>query len=154
MAFVNEFVSEEEIAKYDLDALMKKYNPRGWKWGRPPGFKHHWTIDRHKSTFLLMLRRNSVVGPSGNPEPGSERLVWFSIGGRDLYFEVDRPLGGSTRTDEVPFRVLWKIKKVDSQIHQKPEETSVTSLLREALTVYGDCGAWTQIPNTVVTFVD
>lgn len=155
MAFVNEFVSEEEIAKYGLDALMKKHNQRGWKWGRPPGFKHHWTIDRERSAFLLTLRKGSRVGPSGNPEPTSQRFMLLNFAGTDYLFEMDRGEGTSESVNDIPVRVVWRITAYPESfgVASIEEQSRVESLFKEAVIAYGNFGAWRQIPNTVVSFV-
>lgn len=43
MAFVNEYISEDDIKKYDLETLDKKSE----------GYKRSWVIDRDSETWLI-----------------------------------------------------------------------------------------------------
>ena len=47
MAFVNEYISEENIKKYDIEALDKKYN-KGFN-------KPDWTVDHERDMYLRYI---------------------------------------------------------------------------------------------------
>ena len=54
MSFVNDFASDEDIAKYDLNGIWDKYNPlsKGEYYLRQrPWF----TVDRDRNIFFMML---------------------------------------------------------------------------------------------------
>jgi hypothetical protein len=153
MAFVNEFVSEEEIAKYGLDDLMKRHDNFSWAFGRPKGFRHEWVIDRERSAFLLTYKRGSKLGPSGNPMPTSERSIWLRIGARDYYFVIDREPGGSTSQKDVPYRIIWRVSASNIRYGSDNERLEVEGLVREALVAYGFSGAWSQLPSTDVKVI-
>ncbi len=56
MAFVNEYVSEEDIRKYDLVTLRLQYNPVWKKEGKLPyNYQFTWTIDRERDIFLISV---------------------------------------------------------------------------------------------------
>ena len=67
MTFVNEYASEEDIKKYNLEELKLRYHVHlrrtGW-----PYKKHMWTIDREKQIFLICVDHGR--------EEHSNRHIW------------------------------------------------------------------------------
>ena len=53
MGFVNEYVSDEDIEKYDLRGIWDKYYPlrKGRYFG---GNRPHWTVDKNINTFITV----------------------------------------------------------------------------------------------------
>lgn len=57
MAFVNEYISEEDIKKYDIKGIFQQLQVWRWKdiFENPlPGSRLHWTIDRERDVFVMV----------------------------------------------------------------------------------------------------
>jgi hypothetical protein len=153
MAFVNEFVAEEDNKKYAVDELLAEFNRFNWRHGRPPGFSPAWTIDRERDIYLILVKSIEEVGPSGRPEPTGKANWILSWQGRRAQFTIERVwAAGSTDFADSPFRVVWSLKWSDtSEVPDVPREQLV-ACLKEALTAYGHSGVKGQVANTTVSF--
>ncbi|WP_459873702.1 hypothetical protein [Endothiovibrio diazotrophicus] len=149
MVFVNEIVSEEEVKIENLDALHKKYNPMGWRKGRPVGFSHSWTIDRDLGSYFIVLCSIREIGQTGNPQPTGKKLCVLKWRGTLIRIVIELDPGSSSEFKETPFMNIWNLLEIDAPDASRSE---VVSILKEALKVYGYRGAFRQIRNTVVEF--
>jgi hypothetical protein len=154
MTFVNEFVSVDEIARFNLDALMREFDPLGWKQGIPPGFRHCWTIDRANNCFLIMVLKVSVVGPSGHDTPTTGRIALLSINGVRHVFSIERTKESSVMATDRPFRVRWKLAAPfeGHGFDGRTKTPETLEILKSALSTFGHNGAWRQVPQTSVGF--
>jgi hypothetical protein len=152
MPFVNEFVSEEDVEKYGLDQLMKMYDKWGWRNGRPSIYKHSWTIDRERGVFAKPLMTWQEVGPSGRSEPTAKTTWVVDVEGQRATAVLDRAAASSVRLADSPYRIVWNLVHLDLSSAPNLTEAWVLSLLKEALTAYGQMGVFFQAPNTVVSF--
>lgn len=151
MAFVNEFVSEEDIKKYSLDDLKKEYDPWNWRDGRPPAFRHAWTIDRERDIYFMPVKMIEETGPSGRSEPTTRDICILNLGGRGIRLTINR-VGSSTSFSDSPFHVEWNLLEIDtSSVPDIPKDT-IVQVLKEALTAHGYRGVFRQVPNTIVEF--
>lgn len=139
MAFVNEYISDEDIKKYGIEELWLRYNPvyKGQK--RPSGFRFQWTVDREQNIYFMM------VG-GGGYERVNERICLLSYKGKAYEVWIARPGEGSKNLSDEPFYIVWELSGGASY------GTEVLDALKEALTVFGYDGARRQVPNTIVKF--
>lgn len=144
MAFVNEFVSEGDIKKYGLDALWHRWNP--FHHGKlPPGYRHAWTFDRERNAFFIPMA-------SGREEHSNQKncvLFWRGI---EWQVDVDLVAGSSGMLDEVPFKRVWELARIQHPRGEQVPRDEIVPVLKDALTAYGYWGAHRQMPNTVVEF--
>jgi len=143
MAFVNEFVSAEDIEKYHLDSLYLRWNP--FHKSVPPSHRHMWTVDREREAFLMVL----AFGTEGYPRRTSGVLFWRGI---EWQVAFDRDDESSEQLTDVPFKRVWKLGRIQ---HPQGKDVPLNELLpivKEALVVHGFRGAAAQVPNTVVEF--
>lgn len=117
MAFVNEFVSAEDKAKYDW-AKMPKPGPVLEVGLRPPSF---WTIDREKSAFLIQTWQ-------GREEDSDRYRFLFWWNGTSMAVHLRQELRS-------PKTIIWHL--IDSSPEFRKEFDSAAVALREALRVYG-----------------
>lgn len=54
MAFVNEYISEEDIKKYEIREIWDKFHPFS-KNDMNLLKKHSWTVDKERDVFLFLL---------------------------------------------------------------------------------------------------
>lgn len=144
MAFVNEFVSEEDVKKYDLDKIWDIYHP--FSKGEPPlGFRYTWTIDKEKNIFLIPVA-------SGREEYSNRVtcVLWWN--GTRLTIKIDLAAESSSKLSDTPFKRIWELVEVCQRTDFSEPREKVISILKEALITYGYRGADRQISNTIVEF--
>ncbi len=149
MAFVNEFVSEEDIAKHGLDELKKEYDRWGWRHGRPAVFRHSWTVDRERGIFALPVL--SWLDPQG--EYVTRKQTWvIDSNGRRAIAVVDRTRDSSSELSDSPYRINWTLIHLDLSSADDMSREQALNVLKEALTVYGHFGVYLQPERAIVTF--
>ena len=82
MAFVNEYASDEDFEKYDLNGIWDKYHPaRKGKYylGQRPGF----TIDRERNIFFIRVRQGRF-----DESNRTTALLW--INGRHILVDLEK----------------------------------------------------------------
>jgi hypothetical protein len=145
MAFVNEYATDEDIEKYDLNGIWDKYHPaRKGKYyvGQRPGF----TIDRERNIFFIRVRQGRF-----DESNRTTALLW--INGRHIIVELDI-VGGlnlkGIKSD--PYRMKWELTGYHPQLGGSESKGQIMSILNEALIAYGYSGVRKQLPNTIVEF--
>ena len=146
MAFVNEYVSDEDINKYGLEEVRLRFNPQFRKSGLPSNFQYDWVIDREKNVYLMRVKvgRDDI----------SNRVTWvLSWKGNEITVQTDRMPGGSLSFSESPYKIIWGLVKVmPNELLEEVTEKELLATLKEALTIFGDGGVRHQVPNTIVEF--
>jgi hypothetical protein len=151
MAFVNEFISEEDLQKHKLEELWKSYDAWSWRNGRPDFFNPEWVIDRERNAFLVRVLNWMEVGRSGRSEP-TPKCTWIlDIGGHRIEVVLFEVPGTWYSFTESPFRVEWNLVDILTPHENVASREEVLQMLRDALMVFGYDGARRQIPNTIVT---
>lgn len=144
MAFVNEYVPEDDIKKYKLDEIWLKYHPE--EKSVPNHYRHEWTVDRERDIYLKWVN----VGR----EEYSSRLT-FVLYWKGEFFTADLDLVGIGRPQKLterPYRKVWELVGIWPSQPKTATREEVLAVLKEALTVRGYDGARRQIPDTVVEF--
>ena len=125
MAFINEWVEENDEREFAIPGYNKKYVPTKW------------TIDRERNIILFAYFRGSEYLPN---------LYKFALViGDDVFcYEMGRCIKGNN--------ITWKggFGSKDNSI-QYTEEAD--ELLKEALKVYGYCGSPLDKPEDVVVIL-
>jgi hypothetical protein len=151
MPFVNEFVSEEDIAKHGLDELKKKYNRWNWRTGRPSTFRHSWTVDRERGIFVLPLF--SWQNPHVDHAAPTRKQSWvIDWNGRRAIAVIDRTRDSSSELTDSPYRINWILIDLDLSSAGDLSRDQALDVLKEALTEYRDSGVYLQPEQSVVTF--
>lgn len=143
MAFVNEYVSEDDIKKYDLDRVWLDRNPVYKIEGKlPSGFRHKWTVDRESDTYFM------VVGGGGYDRGNITNCVLYR-GGQLWDIQLAEPGDGSKSFKEQPYRIVWALETIYPRQSEAAYQ-EVINVLKEALTVYGYAGPRSQAPGTTL----
>ncbi|AVD71639.1 hypothetical protein [Desulfobulbus oralis] len=125
MAFVNEWISEEDMEKYHLREIRKKMVADR---GRPD-----WVRDRERDMYLMQVRG---LGQANEYE------VWL-LYARGKYAAVRIYCAGSKRLDDGTLHRRWRFvefhKSLRCPFPEPPQEDlpAIFRLLEEALSVYG-----------------
>lgn len=125
MAFVNEWVCDEDVKSYDLDAVWKKV-------ARDTPIQYVWTIDRERNAFL-------VDYASGRGEFSNHIDFVLSWNGE---IHKARMIKNNDRLDGIEnLTTTWQLVGIDSNPGTVQEPTEVVALLKEALIGYRLSGA-------------
>lgn len=136
MAFVNEFISEEDKQKIDWTKFKwwKNSDPhRPWKW----------TIDRERDVFLVMLVGRGREGD----HPELYALCWK---GDVIRFCAERDGNGMFATG---VDMLWKIFNIEIPPNLEGVKEEVLSVLREAIDAHGSVYDRTHVKSVHIEFV-
>ena len=144
MGFVNEYVPDEDIEKYDLHGIWDKYYPfrKGEYYG---GNRPSWTVDREANVFLMS------VG-IGRGEHGNRTKFLFWWDGGHVIVELDLVEGSSGDLDANPFMNVWDLIRIQLPPQLEEKQIEIEQTLKQALEAYGYWGIRNQRPNTVVEF--
>lgn len=141
MAFINEYVNEKNIKKYNLEALYRKL-----KWDEnwtPPGFRFAWTFDAERDCYYIPLWH-------GREEFSHHcrSVLYF----KDIHWnvEVTHEPGGSESIAENPYRIIWGFVHIKSPDGGPTPLEELIPVLKEALIAYKVRGIHT---NSKVTSV-
>lgn len=138
MTFVNEFVSDEDIKKYDLPSVWMKIK------GSTP-FQYLWTINHKRNVFLIEY--------SGGREELSNHIdfaLWW-----DGYIHKARLIKNNDRLEGLEnLTTTWQLIGVDTDIdidsvHSKEQ---VLNALKDALRAYRLLGASVPVKNHTAVF--
>ena len=59
MTFVNEYISDENIERYQIDAVMNSYRER--KKFPDEYYKHRWTIDKERGIWFMWVDTPKIL---------------------------------------------------------------------------------------------
>lgn len=136
MAFVNEYISADDVEKYDLDTLDKRYG----------GGKRDWTIDRDTDTWLIYLG-------SGKEDDGVRWLFYWES---NVYRVTTKPK--LIREDRLEYYIRTNIISLyDAQLRPASgfDATNFLSALKAALETRKSSGVYnTELKNSMVYHID
>jgi len=144
MGFVNEYVSDEDIEKYDLNAIWDEFHPL-YKGELFFGNRPEWTIDREANVFLISMA-------IGRGDHGNRRTFLLWMNGVRVVAEVDLVQGSSGDLDANPFMMVWDLARLNVPGQLDGEKANVLAMFKAALLTFGYWGIRKQRPNTVVEF--
>lgn len=140
MAFVNEYISDEDVKKYDLEAIDRRNIVGGTS-------ARDWTFDRERDIYL----RN--VGRRGRDQEVSHQLIWNLYWNREL-IEVAIDLVGSTGGIGEHCSAHWRIRHINFPTQLRDQRDEILASLREALLAYKDGGVFSRSTSFSMTLDD
>ncbi len=124
MAFITEYASKEDIEKYHLDELQKKYHLAN------PGLD--WTHDKERDVFLMFATK-------GRGEESQRLQFLLSRKGEIYFYDVWQFFDRENKTIEWEMQIYGKPEYKSEEDRQKWE--AIHADLREALRSYGLAGS-------------
>lgn len=126
MAFINEYISEEDIKKYDVKYAWEKISGPG-----EPS-KYTWTVDKEKNIYFIPM-------VSGKEEFSNQKLcaLWWS--GALLRVSLAN-VGGQLDYDNSKGSVVWDLLRIWKPTDFILQDDEIIPILKEALVVYGFSG--------------
>lgn len=146
MAFVNEYILPNDIARIDLyKKVLKKYPLLK---EIPSTFNPAWTVDRERNIYLMT---------NGSWDQAHEDEPWYGFklvlnDESEFDFFLNYGAGRSSNLTDNPFVIVWDFLKLEKCDKKNYPEDAVILLLKEALATHGYMGVAKKIPNTVVKF--
>ena len=156
MAFVNEYINDEDIEKFQINELMNNVQSKNSKREKKPfpsqHYKHHWTIDKEREIWLMWTDTpNDPLEPSRFT---GERFFVLNYKGKSIEVVLRKVFKESSRklTDN-PFNIVWMLDRISPESIKDLSSEEIIELVKEALDVYGTRGIKTPVPfeNIVVT---
>lgn len=135
MTFVNEHILQEDVKKYDLEAIDKKFIVGGTS-------SRIWTIDRERNIYLRNVTR-------GREEYKSQSGWIFFWDGQPIYLEIEVLDAGGK-----PGGAGWVHKKlltIELPEQLKGQRVEILDDLKEALIAYKDFGIYSVCTDYAVT---
>jgi hypothetical protein len=135
MAFVNEYIPADDIEKYSIETIDKKFIVGGTT-------ARDWTIDRERSMYLRNVAR-------GREEFFHESTWTFFWHGELLVVELEIVGGGGKRGE--PGWSHWRVRELELPKHLENRRDEILADLKEALTAYKDGGVFSANTTYSVT---
>ena len=142
MSFVNEYVSDEDALKYDLDNLWNKYN-YSWILRMPKALnrfevhQHAWCVDKERSYWLFncgFLRNEN--SRSGYPEPSNKEAFILHVNDQNIEFILSS--SSMETSDLYPIHFCWNFVSMTPSCLPNMSREHLINILKEALNVYKD----------------
>jgi hypothetical protein len=143
MAFINEYISEEDIIKYEVKEAWEKISPGSTG---PDSFlsKYTWTIDKDRDVYFIPMA-------SGKEEFSNQSIsaLWWkgtllSVSLASMGGYLDYPNGKGERT--------WALIKILKPKEFHVPDVEIIPILKDALITFGYDGIILPIKDYKVTF--
>ncbi|HSH72867.1 MAG TPA: hypothetical protein VK974_07405 [Methylophilaceae bacterium] len=144
MAFVNEYVSEDDVKKYKLADMWLRHMPEFRNEGVPSFYKFQWTIDRYINVYYMALSSR------GGEENFTDSVLYLD--GDEVDVRLQLADSTSKNLDDSPFHIGWNFLGFTPENASHTDVSHILRVLKEALICYGYSGVRKQITDTVVTF--
>lgn len=142
MAFVNEYVPEEDIKKYNLMEIWDSFRVPSHRGELLPGFRFTWTIDRERNIFFMPVKW-------GTEEDPTRRTCVLWCDGSQVIITIDHCID---KPHEVGKKSVWELVSICKPTNFTVSDGEIIKILKEALTTYGADGIWRSVPNYIVEF--
>ncbi len=142
MAFMNEFVSPEDVEKYHLAEIDKRFIVGGTN-------ARDWTIDRERDVYL----RNVAHGGGGDPDIRNQTEWTMYWQGELLVLRLDLLDGRGERGEPgwSHWQLVWFCGTSGLPGHLKAQKEQILDSLKEALVTYKDFGVYSTNTDYSVT---
>ena len=140
MPFVNEYVSDEDAQKYDLDNLWNKYN-YSWILRMPKALnrfevhQHAWCVDKERGYWLFncgFLRNEN--SRSGYPEPSNKETFILHVNDQNIEFILSS--SSMETSDLYPIHFCWNFVSMTPSCLPNMSREILITILKEALNVF------------------
>lgn len=145
MAFVNEYVSKEDIEKFDLYGLHKKYQP--YSATKKEHLSYYWVIDNERKVWFKYV--TTMDDPEYEHQLTQENVFILHLNDTNIEVRVWKAKREGHAVDG-PLLIVWDLISITPKSIENVSEDEIRNIVKEALEVYGESGASWQVPNTTV----
>ena len=158
MAFVAEYISKEDIEKYDLlkpsNEICEKYHQVKLEWAILNS--RDWCIDRERGIWLFSVC-SITIGDPRDMEFSGEVIWLLHYRGKDIEIDLRNihNKNTSTKITDNPFKIIYELESIRSDIGNIPKQ-EIVDILKEILNEFkGGVYVTASVPkeNIQVTFV-
>ena len=145
MAFINEYISEENIEKYQINELMNSYSK--YKDFPKEFYPHRWTIDKERESWFMWV--HDPADPLDYTRATGESIFILHYKGENIEIVLrDVFEESSSKLTDNPFYVTWKLDRINKpEALKNVSDEEIIEVLKEALNAYGTRGIRTSIPQ-------
>ena len=157
MPFVNEYVSDEDAEKYDLDNLYDKYYYWGLKMPEALTYfevhQHAWCVDKERDYWLFncgfLINNDSI---SGYAEPSNEEAFILHVNGQNIEFILTSH--GMEATDLYPIHFSYELVSMSPSSLPNMSRESLLNILKDAINIfkYNGIRALEENAKTLIAF--
>ncbi len=135
MAFITEYISKEDIEKYDLlkpcNEICEKYHQGELEWAILNS--RDWCIDRERGIWLFPVR-SITIGDPRDMEFSGEVIWLLHYRGKDIEIDlrnIHNEYTSKKDTDN-PFILIYELESIRSDIGDIPKQ-EIVDILKEIL---------------------
>ena len=156
MPFVNEYVSDEDAQKYDLDNLWNKYCYWGLKMPEALTYyevhQHDWCVDKERGYWLFNCGYlMSEESRSGYPEPSDKEVFILHVNGQNIEFILTSH--GLGATDLYPIHFSYNLVSMTPSCLPEKTRENLLTILKEALNVF-KCAGIRDLEENAKSFIE
>lgn len=153
MAFVNEYMTQEDVKKYGFEELVQQYVTFAGREGflREPD----WTVDKERESWLCWFRNETDNTPNAFDHATTRESVFIlHYKGKNIEARVWLEEDSKLSIYKSPYIVIWRFISISPSSFEGVEETEIKAVLQEALSAYGSAGirAQGEEKNAIVEF--
>ena len=140
MAFVNEYISKEDIEKYDIFGIWNKFLPEREQVKKETEKRYipQWTIDREREIWFSYAGR--VIDQDLDFGQGTGEVIWYlNYKGKNLEVRLQRGKESFT-IKERPYIKNWIFLSITPESLDDISNKELRNIIKEALDVYGTNG--------------
>lgn len=146
MAFINEYVSDEDVKKYELEKMWDDFHPFYKHSYKEPGFRFAWTVDRTRNAYFMPVH-------IGREEYSNQITCVLWIDGIQLVVVLNKGDESTENVKDGLGKVVWYLSEIRKPVSNTTlDHSEIIELLKEALLEYGYDGIWKALPNYAVNF--
>ncbi len=154
MAFINEYISKEDIEKYDIFGIRNKFLTGSYQITkeREKHFNLTWVINRERKIWFCYAGR--VIDQDLDFGQGTGEEIWYlNYKGTNLEVRLQRGKESFT-IKERPYIKHWIFLSVTPEFLDDVSNKELKNIIKEALDVYGTRGMSSQVDrkNIELTF--
>jgi len=155
MAFVNEYISEEDAKKCNYFDLKNNYNLKRvtrYPYLHPQGsYKYDWVVDKERDIFFFMAGHVYETSWTDRPTPSGVEIYILSIEGNLIELELFLGEETSKNYKSDPCILAWEIQKIKNLSNLSIDKNTIVNVLAEILPIYVRRGLHINIQNPQVS---
>ncbi len=148
MAFINEYISKEDIKKYDIFGIMNKFDEI--KKEDEKYLRLKWVLDREREIWFCYAGR--VIDQDLDFGQGTGEEIWYlNYKGTNLEVRLQRGRNSSS-IRERPYIKHWIFLSITPESLNDVSNKELRDIIKEALDVYGTNGIASQVEKQNIEF--
>ncbi len=152
MGFINEYISKENIEKYDIFGIRNKFLSERDKITKDDekNYKTQWIIDRERDIWFCYAGR--VIDQDLDFGQGTGEVIWYlNYKGKNLEVRLQRGRNSGS-IKEKPYIKHWIFLSITPESLNDVSNKELRNIIKEALDAYGTNGIASQVEKQNIKF--